>query len=100
MRWRRAFGPLGHLCRNGRLTEQLQGVQRGWGELWSAEATVKLAEGIRHRLVIVVRLVRPFGAAAKVAADGVLLLAPDFAQRNEGSLQGCGQGFWSLAVHG
>ena len=83
MRQRWKFGFLGHLCRNSGLPEELQGIQSGWGKLWSTEATFELAEGVGHGLVIVVRLVRPLGAAAKVAADRVLLLTPDFAQRTE-----------------
>ena len=52
------------------LAEGLQGVQRGWRKLRGAEASIELAERLGHRLVIIVRLVRPLGAAAEVAADG------------------------------
>ena len=99
VRWRRELGLLGNLLRKGRLAEQLQGVQCGGGKLGRTEAIIELTEGVGHCLVIVVRLVRPLGAAAKVAADGVLLRAPDLAQGTESSLQAGGQGFWTLVVH-
>src|ERR1017187_1555406 len=99
MRRRRAFGLSGDLGRNGSLAEQPQGYQCRRGKLWRTETSIELAEGVVHCLVIVVRLVRPLGTAAKVTADGALLLAPAFAQRSESGFQGCGQGVGGLAIH-
>ena len=97
---RRELGLLGDLLRDGGAAEDLQGVQCGWGKLRGAEATLNLAERLGHQLVVVVRLVRPLGAAAEVAADSVLLLAPDFPQGIEHGFQVRGQRRCVLAVHG